>query len=193
MSYASSMVRSAVALFIAVASLPKARGIDFTPTTGERTLEGMVFKQLVFRDEGRRVTYEQPRGWRYSGDATKFRLTPPDFAQAQAEIQQAPVPKDANFDAAATQDLQKQVLASLPEGNQNAAVVGEERSPITVNGVATYGVKVTYNLFGQDYEMSALFANLPKTQLQFRVIARKQDFAKVETLFRGSLISLQWQ
>ena len=37
-------------------------GIDFTPTPGERVQEGVVFKQLVFHQDGHAVTYEQPRG-----------------------------------------------------------------------------------------------------------------------------------
>ena len=166
--------------------------IDFTPTTGERVLEGVVFKQLIFHEDGRRISYEQPHGWIYSGDASRIRFTAPGFPQAQAEIQQGPTPKDPNFDEVAIKALQQEVLASVPKGAQSVVTLGDERSPITINGRPTYGVTVAYNLFGQDFGLSVLFVNLPNAQLRFRVIARKEDFPKVHTLFRGSLVSLQW-
>jgi hypothetical protein len=174
------------------ASRPNA-AIDFTPTTGERTLEGIVFKQLIFHEDGRPITYELPRGWTYSGDVNRIRFSAPGFPQAQAEIQQAAAPKEQNFDEPAAKALQEEVLASVPKGSQNVVMIGEEKSPIAINGRPTYGVTVAYNLFGQDFALSVLFANLPNTQLRFRVIARKQDFPKVHTLFRGSLVSLQWK
>jgi hypothetical protein len=180
-------------LFLGLTTSWSGAAIDFTPTTSERTLEGIVFKQLVFHEDGRPITYEHPRGWTYSGDASRIRFTAPGFPQAQAEINQVPAPKDPNFDESAVKALREEVLASVPKGSQNVVVIGDERSPITINGRPTYGVTVAYNLFGQDFGLSVLFANLPNTQLRFRVIARKQDFPKVHTLFRGSLVSLQWK
>ena len=186
------IMRIASVLLIGLTTFQAAASIDFTPTTGERTLEGVVFKQLVFHEEGHAITYEQPLGWRYSGGAGGIRFTPPDFSQAQAEIQQTPAPKEQNFDEATIMALRQEVLGSVPKGSQNAVVIGDERSPITVNGRPTYGLTIAYSLFGEDYQLSVLFVNLPTTQLRFRVIARKHDFTKVQTLFRASLISLQW-
>jgi hypothetical protein len=178
---------------LAVAAASRAgAAIDFTPTSGERVLEGIVFKQLVFHENGRSITYEQPRGWKYSGEAARIRFTPPEFGQAQAEITQAPLTEPASFDDATMKLLRTRVLASIPSGGQNAVVTAEEQNPISINGQRTYAVTVGYNLFGQDYRLGTIFVNLPNTQLQFRVIARKEDFEKVNRLFRGSLVSLQW-
>ncbi len=166
--------------------------IDFTPTTGERVLEGIVFPQLIFHENGRPITYEQPRGWTYSGEAARIRFTPPEFRQAIAEITQSPLTEPASFDEATMKLLQTRVLASIPPGSQNAVIVSEEHSPITISGQPTYAVTIGYNLAGQDYRLGALFVNLKDTRLQFLVIARKEDFDKVNRPFRGSLISLQW-
>jgi hypothetical protein len=192
MKYAWGIIRSAAVSLTVLTALKAQAAIDFTPTTGERTLEGVVFKQLVFHEEGHAITYEQPRGWRYSGDASRIRFTAPDFVQAQTEIEQVPLPKAQDFDEATTKLLKDEVLAAVPKGSTNVAIISEERSPITVNGRPTYGATVAYNLFSQDYQLSVLFVNLANTQLRFRVIARKQDFAKVQALFRGSLVSMQW-
>ena len=173
-------------------SLRAGAAIDFTPTTGERVLEGIVFKQLVFHENGHAITYEQPRGWQYSGEAARIRFTPPDFRQAQAEIVQAPLAQPQSFDDSTRKNLQAQVVGSVPPGSQNGVIIAEEQNPLTINGKQTYAVTVGYVLSGQDYLLSVIFANLDKTQLQFRIVARKKDFDQVTRLFRGSLFSLQW-
>src|SRR5436190_11735765 len=53
-------------------------GIDFTPTGGERTLEGVVFKQILFHQDGRTISYEQTHGWIYTGEASGMKLSPPN-------------------------------------------------------------------------------------------------------------------
>jgi hypothetical protein len=166
--------------------------IDFTPITGERVLEGVVFKQLIFHENGRAITYEQPRGWTYSGDTNHIRFTLPDIGQAQAEMAQSPLLEPQTLTGAAVKLLQSQVLASVPPGSQGATVISEEQNPITINRQQTYAVIVGYTLSGQEYRLSVIFLNLPSTRVQFRVIARKQDFEKVDRLFRASLFSLQW-
>jgi hypothetical protein len=58
----SKMMRiHAAALFLALLTSVQA-GVDFTPGSGERTLEGIVFKQILFHQDGHTITYEQPRG-----------------------------------------------------------------------------------------------------------------------------------
>jgi hypothetical protein len=180
-------------VILAICASPNAiAAIDFTPTTGERVLEGIVFKQLIFYENGRSITYEQPRGWKYSGEAARIRFTPPEFLQAQAEIIQSPLREPASFNEDTMKLLRAGVLASIPRGGQNGVVTAEEQNPIAIQGQPTYAVTVDYNLYGQDYRLGALFVNLQNTQLQFRVIAKKENFEKVNRTFRGSLLSLQW-
>lgn len=189
----SSCLLHWLGLILAVyVSSPASAAIDFTPTTGERVLEGIVFKQLVFHENGHTITYEQPRGWQYSGEAARIRFTPLEFGQAQAEIVQAPLAQPQSFDDSTMKNLQTQVLVSVPPGSQNGVIIAEEQNPLTINGKQTYAVTVGYVLSGQDYRLSVIFANLDKTQLQFRIVARKKDFDQVTRLFRGSLFSLQW-
>jgi hypothetical protein len=187
-------MKSSILLFLSVSlcSISNA-GIDFKGGTDERVLEGIKFEQLVFRDNGRKVTYEQPRGWTYVIDTGRVRFTPPGVSQAQAEIDQLPLAKPTVFDEATTKKLQEQLLAGLPPGSQNAKIELEEPSPLRKNDYDTYGVTISYRLYGQDFLTSVLYLGLPETLVRFRATARKADFDKIHRAFRGSVFSWQWR
>jgi hypothetical protein len=167
-------------------------GIDFTATTGERELCGIKFPQLVFHENRRKITYEQPRGWTYSGDGSRIRFTPPNITQAQAQIEQSPLVTPQPFTEEVKQALQLQALQSVPPNSVNVAVLPPEEASVTFYGHETYEVVIDYEAGGQRYTSSVLYTNLPDTQLRFRVSARKSDFEKVHTAFRASLGSWRW-
>jgi hypothetical protein len=182
------------AVLASSAGLPCTGGpIDFTPTSGQRVLENSVFPQLIFHQDGRAITYEQPRNWTFSGSAAQFRLTPPDISQAQATLEQVALPAPQVFDEATLVALRKVVLASIPGDAQNVKVVAEEHNPVPINQHASYAITADYSYFGQDYAVSMLFANLGDTQLRARLLARKADFDELQRAFRGSLFSLHWE
>lgn len=195
-AHALSELKTGMRIYLAIVSfalLGTARaGVDFTPTGGERVLEGIVFKQIVFHQDGHPITYEQPRGWSYSGDAAGLKLTPPNVSQAQAVIEQSPLPAPQIFDEATRLQLQQRVLGSVPNGSLNVALVAEEINPVRIKQRDTYAVTVSYSFYGEDYGMSVLFANLDDTQLRFRTVARKADFEEVRRVFRASLFTLAW-
>jgi hypothetical protein len=168
-------------------------GFDFTPTPAERTLEGIVFKQVIFHQDSRAIAYEPPRGWTCTGDAAKMTLVPPNLSLAQCTIEQAPLSAPQSFDAVTTKQLQQQVIASLPSGSENVQLISEEQSPLRINQQETYGVTLSYRFYGQDYETCVLFANIGNTQLHFRTVARKKDFEQVQRAFRASLFTLSWK
>lgn len=166
--------------------------IDFNPTSAERTLEGSVFHQLVFHENGRSIAYEPPAGWNYSGDHNTIVFTPANFPMARARIEQTDLPAPQPIDATMSEALKAQALALVPPGAQKVAFVSEEQSPIRIAGQPTYEAVIGYELYAQEYRFGVLFANVGKTQLRFRVLARKENFDKVHLPFRGSLCSLQW-
>ena len=178
-------------LFLLLPGLARA-GIDFTPTQGERVLEGITFKQTIFHQDGRAISYEPPRGWTLTGDAAGVKLTP-NVGQAQAAIEQSPLSAPQPLDEAVMAQMQKRVLESVPNGSVSVILVSEERNPIQINQQPTYAATVAYNFYGEDYQMSVLFANLPATQLRFRTTARKAIFEDVRRAFRASLYTLIWQ
>jgi len=185
-------LRSTIALaIIAIPPLTKS-SIDFFPTTGERILEGIRFPELYFHENGRRISYEQPRGWTYTADKARIKFTPPNVRQAYGEFSQAPLPRPQNFDEVTVKLLENAAVAALPPDSQEATVVSREKNPLMINQHETFEVIVAYQLYSERYHQSILFVNLSDTQLIFRLVAPKADFEKLHRAFRGSLCSLQW-
>jgi hypothetical protein len=181
-------------LLVLVASILNAWcGIDFTPGIGERVLEGVKFTELYFHENGRQISYEQPRGWSYSGDSSHIRFTPPNVQQAFGEMAQAPLEAPQNFDEPTVKRLQERVLQSVPPDSRDVSVLAADKNPLMVNGHETFEVTVAYQLYGEQYRRSVLFMNLSDTQLTFSFVSRKSDFDRLHQAFRGSLCSLQWR
>ena len=191
MSVLCVFVRSTIASATVAAALVANGGIDFTPSVGERTLEGIKFPELYFHENGRKISYEQPRGWSYSGDAGHIKFVPPDARQAFGEISQAALPQPQNFDEETMKSLQAKALAFLSPDAGDVSV-STQKNPLMINQHETFEVIIAYHVYGEQYQQSVLFMNLPDTQVTFRFVARQSDFDKLHRAFRGSLCSLQW-
>ena len=186
------MLRSKIVFVCVSLTITVKGGIDFTPGAGERILEGIRFPELYFHENGRKISYEQPRGWSYSGDAARIRLVPPNARLAFGEFTQAPLPKPQNFDEETVKALQGLARAGVPPDSEEVSVVSAEKNPIMINGHETFEVTVAYQLYSERYQQSVLFMNLADTQVVFRFASRKPDFEKLHRDFRSSLCSLQW-
>lgn len=180
-------------LLLAGLLVSAAAPIDFTPIGGQRTLDGVIFKQLIFQQDGHAIRYEPPRDWGYSGDAAGLRLNPTDISQAKATVQQVPLAAPQIFDEPTVKQLQQIALAALPPGATDQALIEEEMNPVQIHQQPTYGVTFGYKFLGQEYVANMLFVNLGDTQVRFRAVARKADFEKVWRAFRGSLFGLSWE
>lgn len=166
--------------------------IDFVPIEETRMLEGAVFKQLRFQQDGHAVHYAPPRGWTYSGDSAGLRVRPSDISQAQATMQQAPLPVPQVFDEPTKKQLQAAAFAALPPDASEPVLVEEEISPLRIHQQETYGVTIGYKFAGQQYLANLLVVDLGDTQVRFRTVALKANFETVHRQFRGSLFSLVW-
>ena len=184
--------RTLFTCLLAAVHLTASAAIEFSANEQERSLESVKFKLLFFKHNGKTIWYQPPRGWSVAGNAGGIKMTPPNLAQAQAEIAQSPLAAPQPFDAEVMKALQQKALAIVPAGSEKTVIVSEEKSPIKVNGNDTYAVTVSYQAFGQQFLTSVLYLNLPDTQVSFRATAPKQDFEKVHGAVRGSLISWQW-
>src|ERR1022692_1194791 len=93
------MVRSLTPALIGALFIASVRAdLQLTPTISEYQLDGVTFRQLAFSDGEKKITYQSPRGWDYSGSATQLVLHPPNKAQAEATITRIPLPEPGKFD-----------------------------------------------------------------------------------------------
>jgi hypothetical protein len=190
-SFSDIIVRSTIGLAIFGFAFVKA-GIDLTPTVGEYTAEGVKFQQLAFRDDKERIEYELPRGWSFDGSAAELHLKPVGKNFAEAVIQAAPLSKPQLLDESARSALKEKTLVDLPAGSQFAKIEQEKESPLLLNGQATFELIVSYQLMGEKFSRSILFANRPNAQWSFRLTAKKADFDSLQTELRRSILSWHW-
>ena len=183
--------RSTIALFLLLLAATSNGGIDLTPSPTEYVANGMKFQQLIFQDDKRRIEYEPPRDWSFEGGANQLRLKPKkNFAEAF--ITATPLTKPQAFDENTIKALEQQFIAGLPVGSQFAKVEDEVASPVLLDGNASFEVTVSYQLTGEKFVRSAIFANVRDTQLVFRLNARKDDFQSLHREFKTSIFSWHW-
>jgi hypothetical protein len=166
--------------------------IDFTPGTTQRQLEGIVFDQVTFHQDGHTIGYEPPRGWTYSGSSTQFILTPPKVSQARGVFEQSKLTGPQVFDETTLSQLRELLIASSPPGAEHIQIVSEEANPVRIRGEQSYEIVVTYSYYGEDQQVGVIFVGLDDLQLRFRFATRKEDFPVLYRAFRGSLFTLQW-
>src|SRR3979411_2223571 len=116
-----------------------------TPSIDEFELDGAKLKQLAFQDGGKKVTYQSPRGWDYSGGATQLTLRPPKKTQAEATITRIPLPAPGVFDGETLKKLVADPAALAPKGSQNVAIISQEKNPLLINRKETFLVVVNYD------------------------------------------------
>jgi hypothetical protein len=170
---------------------PAMAELQLAPRISEYELDGVKFKQLAFSNEGgKEITYAPPKGWGYSGSATKLTLRP-GKPQAEAAISRISLPQDAVFDEPEMKKLSEEVFLSVPQGSTNVTVVSQEKNPLLINRRETFLVTISYSFFGANYKRSVLFLNREKEQLRFDIISLAKDFAELQRDFMGSQYS--WQ
>jgi len=168
--------------------------LDLAPVPSEYDGEGVRYTRLAFKDDKRQVLYVPPLNWSYHGSSSQLRLTPPStFTRTDAVIDTVPLAAPLPLDEKAMAVISQQCMSALPPGSQEIKVVSEEFSPLLIAGnIPTYEVTASYQIYGETYVRSVLFANLAETQLRFKLSALKKDFNVLHRQFRASLISWQW-
>jgi hypothetical protein len=166
--------------------------INLTPEVSEYTAEGMKFHQLTFHDDKQVIQYEPPQKWTYAGGSAELRLKPPEKNFAEAAIETQTLAKPQALDENVRNALKEKFLASVPAGSQFVKLEQEIESPILLNGSPTLELIVSYQIMGEKFFRSALFAYVRDNQMTFRCSARKADFEQLHQEFRSSLLSWHW-
>ena len=178
---------SSLSLFIASAHAD----LDLTPKLSHYELDGVEFKQLAFSDGSKVVTYAPPRGWDYSGSATRLSLRPPGKSQAEATIKKVALSQPASFDEGTVKKLVQEAIASVPPGSTDIQLVSQEKNPLMIERKETFLVALSYNFYGAACNRSILFLNRGTEQIQFQLTCRRADFRELQAAFLDSQHS--WQ
>jgi hypothetical protein len=185
-------LRTLLPLLLATALTTAGAAIELPPTPHESTCEGVTFKELLFKDGKRQVSYQLPREWAYRPKEGGVQLMPPKAPFAEASIRVVPLPAQRRFDEKSIEEAREGFLSSLPSGAQLVTLVKEERNPVLLENQPSYEVTATYHLMGEIFLRSALFTNLSDMQVSFSLTARKSEFETLHGVFRRSILSWQW-
>ncbi len=178
---------SSAAFFIASAHAE----LLLMPKVSEYKADGATFKHLEFSDDEKKVTYQSPRGWDYSGSATQLTLRPPNKPQAEATITRVPLSQPGSFDDESLKKLVSEAVALLPKGSENTSVVSQEKNPLMIQGKETFLITLSYTFYGQKYGRSILILNRVNEQIRSQLTCREADFKELHRAFLGSQYS--WQ
>jgi hypothetical protein len=161
--------------------------LQLTPKVSRYESDGVKIEFLAFSDGGgKEVTYSPPRGWDYSGGATKFTLRPPGKPQAEGAIVRISLDHPAVFDDETIKKLAAEVLASAPGGSTNVTLVSQEKNPFLIAQKETFLVIISYDFYGQSYQRSMMFLNRGNEQMRFQFVSRTADFKNLQMAFQAS-------
>lgn len=192
LSFSRIIVRSTITLIIPGAAFSAKAGIDLTPAVSEYVAEGAKFQQLTFVHGKQKIQYELPLGWSFEGSPVELRLKPLKKMFAEAIINAAPLIKPQPLDQSTVEALEQHFIAGLPPGSQFVKIERELKNVVALGYNSGFDVTVSYQVMGEKFLRSALFVNLPDTQLIFRFTARKGDFELLQREFRMSIGSWHW-
>src|ERR1700730_1105134 len=99
---------SCIAFFLASAVSVLGQ-IDLTPTASTRELEGIKFPELLFKDGNRKIAYDPPAGWTYSGNSKSLALRSADKT-AEASIMVAPLEQAATSSEGRVKEFRQTAL-----------------------------------------------------------------------------------
>lgn len=166
--------------------------LQLTPKISRYEADGVKIELLAFSDGGgQEITYSPPRGWEYSGSATKFTLRPPGKPQAEGTIVRTSVSEPAAFDDPTMKKLAAEVLASVPGGSTNVTLVSQAKNPLLIAQKETFLVTISYTFYGQNYQRSMMFLNRGNEQVRFQFVSRAADFKNLQMAFQASQVT--WQ
>lgn len=185
-----------LALVVALVCAFSAAGaeINLTPDYSFRELEGCKFPQLVFRDGGKKITYEAPKEWRTAPqDPRTLSLLPPGKDMVSAKIKFIAIPGPLVLDEAQLKHFKDTASQLLP---QESKIIGEPTvtpNPLVLDDHATCEMEIQFVLHAQRLRMSVLFVDLGGAQLRFSLISRARDFEELHKVFQESWYSWQWR
>ncbi len=184
--------RSTIAFIISIAAVSARAGVDFTPAVSEYSADGIKLQYLTFHDDKRRIEFEPPHGWTFEGSPAELHLRPPKKNFADALVTVTPLEKPQPLDENGAKRIQEQFVATLPPGTQFVKIEQRAENSVLLDGNPSFEIVASYQLMGTKFMRSAIFVNLPGSQLMFRITAPRDDFQALYRDFRTSIFSWHW-
>jgi hypothetical protein len=185
------MRRTLVLIVCLASSFASAKAmIEMPPRLTEYAANGIMFKQLVFKDRTREITYELPPQWTFRNTGGSVKLVAPTSPSTDIVIQAVALGTPQPFDEKGVAQARQHFTQDVPPTAQTVKVA-EEVNTVPFKA-ANCEFTATYQALGESFTRRALYINLPDTQLIFRLTARKTDFEGLWRTFRSSILSWQW-
>ena len=165
--------------------------LSLMPALEDVVGDGGKFKQLVFCDGNKKVIYQPPAGWDYSGSQTQLTLRPPNKPNSAVVVVRTPLASPGLFDDKSLEELVTAACALVPKGSEDIVVISQERNPLIIDSKETFLLQLSYTFYGEKFRRSILFLNRGNEQMRFQLTCREGDFKELQAAFFRSLYT--WQ
>jgi hypothetical protein len=167
-------------------------GLDLTPTSGTRDLEGFKIAVLTFKDDQQTVMWQPPSGWKMSSEEQKLVFRPPNLAQALFEIRALEIKPEETLPAG--EALLAYARSFLPPSVQEVSFVKETKNPFMLGPAQSRELTYSYMELGHRVLTSIFLVEYSQKQrLVFSLTARENDFKTLRDAAVSSMFSWQWQ
>lgn len=166
------------------------QALNLTPIPSTRELEGVSIPVLGFTDGEKKVSYQLPGGWAYTGGSNLLTLYPSDRSDVLAEFQVTALePADPN----APPDGEAWCRRFLPKDALKVTLESETVSPFTLNALPSHEYIYSYVSQNRRFSASVSVIDLsPRERLSVVITAKAADFKNArEEVFR-SLFTMAW-
>ncbi len=165
--------------------------INFVPTQETQMIDTYPIHYYSFEDEGRRVAYGPPNGWKCTGTGSKLLLEDPKTRQATVEFTALPIPSPGPFNAGSLKNFQTFARSLAPADSQVLAFT-ETSGQHIIGGRESYTANLSYAFYGVNQTVRVTYVNLDKYCLQIVTSAPAPLFDAFSDTLETSLCSWHW-
>lgn len=171
-------MRSSLFFTVLLAFTNELAAVDFTPQYIDINADGLMVRQLCFKDGPKRIWITPPKGWTLEGEPAVATLRNESTARATVTFTLSPRPLLPGDDPEKQKATREAITAMVPKGAENVAVEGETVNPWAINAWSSYEVKLGYDILGVRFARSVLLIKLnSRDEMQVIVTAPANDYA----------------
>ncbi len=167
--------------------------LDLTPQATFGVLEEVKIPLLTFADGQRRVTWQAPARWEFTGSGQKLTLYPREAGQSVMELQVHPREPKAATPGQTTEDLDRWVQQFLPTDALELQPAGQTTNPFTLGAIGSQEFAYTYLSDTRRFTTSIAVADLSSRERLVAIItAQTGNFSAIHQEAIGSMFRWTW-